>query len=464
MHKGILLFMTGVLLVGSAAHAQQTLKTYTLSPQFDSLSSTPRVARNTNQDAWLIAWQQGTKVVGRVLRGDGGVGASRVLAAGVSASEQNFDLACDPSRNRYAIVFENGGALHLQWFTASLQKAGPPVPIAGSGGGGSPGIVTGTSVPLIVWLTRSGSALMNGAGVLARAPSNKSFSTLRVSQNPKGGNTLVTLLQKEANGRVSLIGYQVRVDGSLQRSAPIVFQPPSAGLDSAGGADFSEDGAAFGVWSYGSAVKYRKLAPSGNLSSPARSILAAADPDSRDPAVVFDEIGGQFVAVWPFDGKIRFAAWNLLGAVRTPPFEVAASTLGRTRHAIASYDAQRGNVLAVWEDFSPVSGALQIRAALFYPGNAGNVVSVTIGDNFFTPKNLTISTGTVVSWTNQGFNAHTATSGTPVSQVGMVFDSSSLAHSQKYSFRFTRPGTIPYFCRVHGSTQSGTIQVMDRSQ
>lgn len=475
--KGILLLMAGVLIAGSAAHAQQVLKTYTLSPQFSSLSSTPRVAENTSQDEWLIAWRQGTRIVGRVLRGDGGVGPARVLAAGVSASELSFDLACDPFRNRYALVFENRGSLHLQWFTFSLQKAGQPVSIAGSGGGTSPGIVTAPSAPLLFWLSQAGSALMTGNGVLVHASTGKSFSALRVSQNPKGGNSLVILLQNEGNGRASLIGYQVTADGSLQRSVPIVFQPPSAGLASAGNAAFSGDGTAFAGWSYGTALKYRKVAPSGNLSSPARSILAVADTDSRHPAVVFDEIGGQFVSVWAFGGRIRSAAWSSSGAVRTQPLDVAVSILGRARNVVASYDRRLGNVLSVWEDASEAVGGgarptntsrnaarFLVRAALLYPGNAGREVAVTVGDNFFTPKNLTIPTGTVVTWINQGFNAHTATSGTPVSQVGMVFDSSTLAHGQKYSFRFTRPGTTPYFCRVHGSTQSGTIQVMERPQ
>ena len=463
--KGITLIVAVVLLAVSSAHAQQILKTYTLSSEFSSAPGMPRAARNPVRDVWLVAWRQGQRILARELRGNGGFGLSRVLASGVSTSEQDFDLQYDSFRNRYALVFETSSALRLQWFTAGLQKAGPAVTLAGSAGGSSPAMTTGSSGPLIFWLDSAGSTVMTGGGGLVRASSGTSFSALKAALNPKDGSVLVTLLQKDSRGRAALHGYQVNADGALRRNTPLVFQPPSAGLESAGSAAFAADGTAFAVWSYGSALKYRKVAPSGSFPSPARSFLGATGNDSVGPAIVFDESGEQFLAVWPNAGRIRSAAWNLAGAVRTQPFDVAASDLEHARNAVASGDSRLGNVLSVWEDVSEPGRVTrrQIRASLFFPGTPGNEMAVAIGDNFFSPKSLTIRPGTLVTWTNQGFNAHTVTSGTPVSQLGTLFDSSTIAHAQKFSFRFTRPGTIPYFCRVHGSTQSGTIQVVEGS-
>src|SRR5829696_1238798 len=52
------------------------------------------------------------------------------------------------------------------------------------------------------------------------------------------------------------------------------------------------------------------------------------------------------------------------------------------------------------------------------------VVKVSIGDNFYKPKNLTIVRGQSISWRNQGTVAHTVTS---KSGSSVEFDSGSLS-------------------------------------
>src|SRR5207302_10988872 len=83
------------------------------------------------------------------------------------------------------------------------------------------------------------------------------------------------------------------------------------------------------------------------------------------------------------------------------------------------------------------------------PGN----ITVTIKDNFFDPANVTVSAGTTIIWQHQGNANHTVTSGSPSSLTGL-FDSALLTTGQSFQFTFSQTGTIPYFCRVHGSSMS----------
>jgi len=65
-------------------------------------------------------------------------------------------------------------------------------------------------------------------------------------------------------------------------------------------------------------------------------------------------------------------------------------------------------------------------------------------DNFsFGPGNLTISTGTTVTWTNNDDVPHTVVSD------DKVFKSKALDTDDKFSYTFTKPGTYNYFCSVH---------------
>jgi plastocyanin len=118
-------------------------------------------------------------------------------------------------------------------------------------------------------------------------------------------------------------------------------------------------------------------------------------------------------------------------------------------------------VFVVWEDSdepgSTVSGAnvqFKIRGAIFFIAQQSTQSNVSIGDNFFSPAQLTVSVGTTVIWTNNGFSSHTVTDNS-----GSVFDSGILNRGTMFQFRFTTAGSFPYFCRVHGQVMSGTITV-----
>jgi 3',5'-cyclic-AMP phosphodiesterase len=74
-------------------------------------------------------------------------------------------------------------------------------------------------------------------------------------------------------------------------------------------------------------------------------------------------------------------------------------------------------------------------------------------DNFsFMPKTLTVAVGTTVTWTNHDDVPHTVVS------TKKAFASSALDTDQRFSYRFTAPGSYPYYCSVH-PMMLGTVVV-----
>jgi plastocyanin len=62
----------------------------------------------------------------------------------------------------------------------------------------------------------------------------------------------------------------------------------------------------------------------------------------------------------------------------------------------------------------------------------------------YEPKDVAITVGTTVTWTNTGAVAHTVTS-----DDGGAFDSGSLDPQATFSFTPDTPGTFTYHCTVH---------------
>jgi plastocyanin len=82
--------------------------------------------------------------------------------------------------------------------------------------------------------------------------------------------------------------------------------------------------------------------------------------------------------------------------------------------------------------------------------------TVQIGNFQFEPKDLAVSPGTTVEWTDIG-GRHT------VEAEDGSFKSNALTAGGKFEHRFERPGAFPYFCRFHGSgggrDMAGTVTV-----
>ena len=86
------------------------------------------------------------------------------------------------------------------------------------------------------------------------------------------------------------------------------------------------------------------------------------------------------------------------------------------------------------------------------PGPSGGGNAVTINNFAFSPADLTVKTGSTVTWTNNDPASHTITS-----DAG-GFSSDPVAKGGTYQFTFSQPGTYAYHCSIHPSMK-GTIIV-----
>jgi plastocyanin len=68
---------------------------------------------------------------------------------------------------------------------------------------------------------------------------------------------------------------------------------------------------------------------------------------------------------------------------------------------------------------------------------------------YFDPKDITVSTGTTVKWTNSDDTIHTVTSGTPDAGPSGTFDSSIINPGASFEYTFNSAGTFDYYCIVH---------------
>ena len=74
------------------------------------------------------------------------------------------------------------------------------------------------------------------------------------------------------------------------------------------------------------------------------------------------------------------------------------------------------------------------------------------------PNEVTISSGSSVSWINDDSAAHTVTSGTVTAGVTGIFDSGLLMAGATFEFTFDEAGKYDYFCMVH-PWMTGTVNV-----
>lgn len=75
--------------------------------------------------------------------------------------------------------------------------------------------------------------------------------------------------------------------------------------------------------------------------------------------------------------------------------------------------------------------------------NQPAAISITIDNFSFTPKEITVSKGTTVTWINRDDVPHTVVS------TERKFKSRALDTDEKFSFTFSDTGAYGYFCSVH---------------
>jgi plastocyanin len=92
-------------------------------------------------------------------------------------------------------------------------------------------------------------------------------------------------------------------------------------------------------------------------------------------------------------------------------------------------------------------------AALAVPALAATK-TVSLGDNFFSPKSLSISKGTVVKWVWKGKAPHNVT----VTKGPAKFHSATQSKGT-YSHTFTKSGAYTIVCTIHpGMTSTITVK------
>jgi plastocyanin len=102
----------------------------------------------------------------------------------------------------------------------------------------------------------------------------------------------------------------------------------------------------------------------------------------------------------------------------------------------------------------PYSALFDSDAAPSYaPGATASVVDIGLYDSYFQPNQITVPVGATVRWTNRGQQRHTITSDAD------LWDSGELTAGASYSYTFTRAGTYPYHCTIHGKEMRGVIVV-----
>lgn len=74
-----------------------------------------------------------------------------------------------------------------------------------------------------------------------------------------------------------------------------------------------------------------------------------------------------------------------------------------------------------------------------------NEVQIVIENFVFNPADITVPTGTKVTWINKDEAPHTATS----TDTAKTFNSGGLDTDDKFSFVFNDKGDYPYFCALH---------------
>ena len=93
-------------------------------------------------------------------------------------------------------------------------------------------------------------------------------------------------------------------------------------------------------------------------------------------------------------------------------------------------------------------------------GNAwAQTASVSAVDNDFDPAEIEVSSGTTITWTNDGSTPHTVTADNG------SFESGNLDPGDSFEQTFTEAGSYSYYCDYHGDEggtgMSGVVTVTD---
>lgn len=90
-----------------------------------------------------------------------------------------------------------------------------------------------------------------------------------------------------------------------------------------------------------------------------------------------------------------------------------------------------------------------------YPGARG---TIALKDDFFEPDGHSAKVGDVVTWKNQGRNAHTVTVQNPDGPKGdYLFNRELIKPGESVSYAFPEPRTYDVFCIYHSQGAQGNF-------
>lgn len=102
--------------------------------------------------------------------------------------------------------------------------------------------------------------------------------------------------------------------------------------------------------------------------------------------------------------------------------------------------------------FAASLGAFPASRGVAQAARAAAAAPVVRIDNFtFSPAEITIATGTTLTWENADDSPH------KIVATGKAFRSQAMDTDESYSFTFTAPGTYDYFCSLHPHMQGKVI-------
>jgi len=93
--------------------------------------------------------------------------------------------------------------------------------------------------------------------------------------------------------------------------------------------------------------------------------------------------------------------------------------------------------------FADLSSATESKVVPVAAPTDGKTVEIAISNFTFTPNELTIAPGTTVKWVNHDDIPHL------VAEKALEFKSQALDTNDSFSFTFTKPGDVEYFCVLH---------------
>jgi plastocyanin len=104
--------------------------------------------------------------------------------------------------------------------------------------------------------------------------------------------------------------------------------------------------------------------------------------------------------------------------------------------------AQKPSIRAAGRRTAVILTGVLLAVTSHFPVLAGGT-EITIDNFTFTPPALTISVGTTVTWINHDDIPHS------VAEKDRLFKSPVLDTNEKFSYTFTKVGTVEYFCGIH---------------